>query len=204
MIQKEFILKYKEEFSHQLKGGKVLCYNSSPACKEPVWFDIDEQVNRNPFEEGAGYLLVVINDEYVEYRKALALGKTVQYFYAETSEWRTLSPQIYFNPDFSFRIKPEAGDWVTVSDYTDKVSIIKFYPERQDFVDGYYKEVRVWQPKEGEWCWSRYDGLVKILKIIDNEYVTEPMHTTCNKELRYMLSSLEPFIGELPNFLKDN
>lgn len=62
----------------------------------------------------------------------------------------------------------------------------------------------LWIPKEGEWCWSKYDGLVQILKITDERYIVFPLSTSekdCTIE--YRLGGLEPFIGELPSFIKD-
>ncbi len=64
--------------------------------------------------------------------------------------------------------------------------------------------VKLWRPDVGEWCWSKYDGLVQILKITDERYIVFPLSTSekdCTIE--YRLGGLEPFIGELPSFIKD-
>lgn len=64
--------------------------------------------------------------------------------------------------------------------------------------------LELWQPTEGEWCWSKYDGLVQILKITDERYIVFPLSTSKKDcTIEYRLGGLEPFIGELPSFIKD-
>jgi len=62
-----------------------------------------------------------------------------------------------------------------------------------------------WQPKEGEWCWFYNTGegkpfCGKFVTIIQkNNYTTYRAHNAWH-ECEYC----EPFIGELPSFLKEN
>lgn len=67
-MNKELILKYKTEFDHWLDGGKLRhkAYGK--------W----EQTNNIWSCRTADIAAVVIDDEYVEFRKALAEGKTIQ------------------------------------------------------------------------------------------------------------------------------
>lgn len=67
-MNKELILKYKTEFDHWLNGGKLRhkAYGK--------W----EQTNNIWSCRTADIAAVVIDDEYVEFRKALAEGKTIQ------------------------------------------------------------------------------------------------------------------------------
>lgn len=67
-MNKELILKYKTEFDHWLNGGKLRhkAYGK--------W----EQTNNIWSCRTADIAAVVIDDEYVEFRKALAEGKVVQ------------------------------------------------------------------------------------------------------------------------------
>lgn len=67
-MNKELILKYKTEFDHWLHGGKLRhkAYGK--------W----EQTNNIWSCRTADIAAVVIDDEYVEFRKALAEGKTIQ------------------------------------------------------------------------------------------------------------------------------
>lgn len=71
--------------------------------------------------------------------------------------------------------------------------------------------VELWQPKEGEWCWFAFD-------IDDRPFLSQFSHITKNEQIGNKLISIgyhdivgnlpkticEPFIGELPSFLKDN
>ena len=67
-MNKELILKYKTEFDHWLNGGKLRhkAYGK--------W----EQTNNIWSCRTADIAAVVIDDQYVEFRKALAEGKTIQ------------------------------------------------------------------------------------------------------------------------------
>lgn len=67
-MNKELILKYKTEFDHWLNGGKLRhkAYGK--------W----EQTNNIWSCRTADIAAVVIDDQYVEFRKALAEGKVVQ------------------------------------------------------------------------------------------------------------------------------
>ena len=67
-MNKELILKYKTEFDHWLNGGKLRhkAYGK--------W----EQTNNIWSCRTADIAAVVIDDMYIEFRKALAEGKTIQ------------------------------------------------------------------------------------------------------------------------------
>lgn len=99
-MNKALIKKYKAEFEHWMNGGKLL-YN----CGN-VWIEVlsgfrwDNNV-RNDYQ-------FIIDDEYVEFRKALAEGKTIQYYVDGFVGWQDVKSieQSCKHPD-SFRIKPE-------------------------------------------------------------------------------------------------
>lgn len=63
-------------------------------------------------------------------------------------------------------------------------------------------DVKLWEPNEGEWCWSKYDGLVRVIKkeTSTNSYIVEPVALTIQRQL-YDITGLEPFIGKLPSFI---
>ena len=48
---------------------------------------------------------------------------------------------------------------------------------------------KLWKPKEGEWCWQSFS---------DGEFNLHQYSSTSNEKLKY-----EPFIGELPSFIKE-
>lgn len=66
-------------------------------------------------------------------------------------------------------------------------------------------DIKLWQPKLGEWCWYKH-LLVKVISIdkrddgIIRYVISAPMYA----EQYSGAILLEPFIGELPSFLKDN
>ena len=69
-MSKEVIKKYKAEFDHWLDEGSVLCRSKAnpkeswKEIKKPLWLDT---------------YLYIINDKYVEFRKAQAEGKQLQW-----------------------------------------------------------------------------------------------------------------------------
>ena len=114
-MNKELIKTYFEEFKHWLNGGKVL----SKYTLLPEWSDCqDENIWRIP-SKNITKVLIVIDDEYVEFRKALAKGKAVEYLDFK-NEWRDLKENCrkLEGVDLSrLRIKPErhkfkTDDWV--------------------------------------------------------------------------------------------
>ena len=80
-MNKELIKKYKAEFDHWLNGGELLY---SYIDDKLLWKSMDEIDKntypvyiRNPFQLSEHHI-IIINDEYVEFRKALAEGKIVE------------------------------------------------------------------------------------------------------------------------------
>lgn len=94
----------------------------------------------------------------------------------------------------------KVGDWVR-EDFGD-MNIVKI-KEKYVSVDGnvYINNLNSelfspWQPKEGEWCWF-YNSSIERWFISkwenSSSQLSDLWHKTC-----------EPFVGELPSFLKDN
>ena len=119
------------------------------------------------------------------------------------------------------------GDWVQVKSNSDATlinsgraveftgKVVGLHPrngicvhpfDRNPIEGGWYlpEEVKLWEPKEGEWCWSKYDGLVRVIQkeASTNSYIVEPVALTIQRQL-YDITGLEPFIGKLPSFLKE-
>lgn len=85
-MNKQLIITYFEEFDHWLNGGKLLAYYKKD--DDPKWWTDEESISyggndnfSNIIEKSLStdYVLIVMDDEYVEFRKALAEGKTLQY-----------------------------------------------------------------------------------------------------------------------------
>ena len=123
-MDKDLILKYKAEFEHWINEGNVQAFYKND--DEPKWWsdkecmDYDGDDNFSHIIEnslGLDDVLIVIDDEYIEFRKALAEGKEVQYYVDSFTGWQDVKSikQPCMHPD-SFRIKPEepkfkVGDW---------------------------------------------------------------------------------------------
>ena len=107
-MNKELIKKYKTEFDHWLNGGKVI----SKYTLIPTWSNCQsEDIWRIP-DKNISKVLIVINDEYATYRKALAEGKIVEvatdYNDVDGYIWKSMEDKEFhhFNID-EIRIKPE-------------------------------------------------------------------------------------------------
>lgn len=180
-MNKELIKKYKPEFEHWLNGGKLLIKLSTGW--EPVPLDYAWHLTSK---------LIIIDDEYVELRKALAEGKTIQVYDViyqhltdpklDTYGWKdfksfTKSSTFTHSPE-TYRIKPEepkfkVGDWVR-----DGKNIYKFIePSSTYSYELSLNRCELWQPKLNDWCWfydiPHYDMpvLQKFVTTIGDYYI---------------------------------
>lgn len=98
-MNKDLILRYKEQFDYLLNGGTILGRYS----KNSKW----ESLRLEAFQDKRDFSEIIINDEYVELRKALAEGKTIQIFNIHTERWIDID-KILENTDIAlYKIKPE-------------------------------------------------------------------------------------------------
>lgn len=199
-MNKELILKYKIEFDHSLYGGKL----QVKFVNDP-WEEAPEDI----FSYSTVNFVLVIDDAYIELRKALAEGKIIQLNEAEKFSdqnrgWVDLSctslgSSTNLFPVEYYRIKPEepkfkVGDWVR-----DGKNIYQFIePSSIYSYESSLQRCELWQPKPGEFCWFL------------NESKTHPtLATFTNKSLGLYYSDIsndgfdfcEPFIGQLPTTL---
>ena len=163
-MNKELIKKYKNEFEHWLDGGKVLSKNTLL----PEWSDNQtEDIWRIPSKD-ISKVLIIIDDSYSIYRKALAEGKTIQYRNLNIDafkNWQNLE-NLEFNPNFEHRVKPEShkfkvGDWVIHNGV---------YKQVTKAVDGYIdsldnevavimkeESLELWEPEDEKYFWYKND-----------------------------------------------
>lgn len=157
-MNKELIKTYFEEFKHWLNGGKVL----SKYTLLPEWSDCqDENIWRIP-DKNISKVLIVINDEYATYRKALAEGKIVEvatdYNDVEGYIWKSMEDKEfhYFNIN-EIRIKPEVhkfkvGDWVihngVVKQVTKAVDGYIYSLDNEVAVIMKDESLELWEPKD--------------------------------------------------------
>ena len=116
-MNKELIKKYKAEFDHWLNGGELLYAYIDDTFSWKNMNAIDKNIHpvyaRNPFQISE-YHIIIINDEYVEFRKALAEGKTIQMYckYDDVPPfWDDMTEVIksigFVMTKDNYRIKPE-------------------------------------------------------------------------------------------------
>jgi hypothetical protein len=168
----------------------------------------------------------VINDEYSTLRKALADGRTIQRNNSQedgTPLWQDLQECnfAYFIDDY--RIKPKStfkvGDWVMRSNpiltihrdirvsrvvevTEDNIKINMYNGLRIDYDEEHLQQ---WKPVTGEWCWFYNTSETLPTKHTHpalyqfKEMYKDKFSPTCGG----CLDKCEPFIGTLPQHLKD-
>lgn len=199
-MNKKVIKDNMEAFTHWLNGGTVCCFDRADNC----WKTLEDP----KFILNYKY---VINDEYVEFRKALVEGKTIQfdtsYHYPKTGEWVdldfTLDNCKHFLRDSKFyRIKPDepkfkVGDWVRSK------SAGIFLLKSQASIDACnecFSDWRLWEPQVEEWCWNSHEGLVRVvLQHPEGDYKVWNPHARRHTNT----FGLTPFIGTLPTHLQE-
>ena len=208
-MNKELIKTYFKEFEHWINGGKVL----SKYTLLPEWSDCqNEDIWRIP-DENISKVLIVINDEFVEFRKALAEGKIVQYNFGNyginrkdfPNTWKDLNLSIGILADRAcpenYRIKLDEpkfqiGDWITDG--------IEVWQHKENCKVKDQSSWSLWKPKTGEWCWV-YDDITKVPVLrkfvcFDNDFNAPLKHIVENHDGSSTLpyKHIEPFIGVLP------
>lgn len=98
-------------------------------------------------------------------------------------------------------MKFKVGDWIRSKDGIgiSRVGIdtIKWYEEIED--KDIVNEWELWQPQPGEWCWqSKWDKRIICLEYNLVKFIVDMNTIDDEYEYRY-----EPFIGELPSFIKE-
>lgn len=218
---KELIKKYKKEFDHWLNGGEVLFFYWED------WYSSTynpEMVFNHISPDDVKYY--VINDEFVELRKALAEGKSIQMLcrYDKMEPiWDDMTEVIksigFVDVKENYRIKPEepkfkVGDWVRnrineigqilQEDYKGKglYKISNTHALKCE-VGTSAKDLTIWVPKKGDWCWFLNKGRIPVisqfhsLEIEGNRKYSATFPNTPHPMIGYY-DYCEPFIGKLP------
>ena len=205
-MNKELIKKYFEEFNHWLNGGKVISKYTllsgwSDCQSEDIWRIPDENISK---------VLIVIDDEYVELRKALAKGKAVEYLDFK-NEWRDLRENCRKLEGVclsKLRVKPErhkfkTGDWVIHNGKYKRVT-----KAVDGYIDSLDNEVAVimkeeslelWEPEDEKYFWYKND-LVKFHETQTNLGLLLESARGCSyyPAEKNFEDYCEPFIGKLP------
>lgn len=226
-MNKKLIKKYKAEFEHWLNGGNVQAFYIKD--DEPKWITDEEcieyegndnfsHIMQNSLEPDD--VLIIIDDEYVQFRSALIEGKTVQYNFGNyginrkdfPNTWKDLDPSIGILSDRScpenYRIKPDmpkfkVGDWVVhngvIKQVTKAVDGLIDSLDNQVAVIMKDESLELWEPKDGDLCW-----------FWNNSNIYPKIATFTNKSLGMYYADIsndgfdfcEPYLPRLPSSLK--
>ena len=215
-MNKQLINKYKPEFDHWLNDGSILVKYVNKNQAESGYKDWHE--DNDVFESNLDYL-IIINDQYSIYRKALAEGKTIQhnnsYLYSMKENWIDLKSCFFPAPVKTYRIKPDEPKF-KVGDFVKFITISNKHPQQiikiedeiayTEFNKCLLTQLILWTPVKGEWCWfydnsdSRHSHLAQFYDI----------HKSSASSISTFMSSkglawnfCEPFLNSLPSYLKD-
>ena len=102
--------------------------------------------------------------------------------------------------------KFRVGDWVVwdrgkTSEVHQviEVCLIKNHSALDNGINVHNEDLSLWKPKVGEWCWySKWDNIVCL------DYFLCKFVIGMNELEDGYTYKYEPFIGELPSFLKEN
>lgn len=212
----ELIKKYKAEFDHFLNEGKLL-------TKEMNSNNWEEVTNNNSWSNPNR--IYIINDKYVELRKALCEGKTIQIWgvleqhISDSSEdiyawkdFKSFTPSSQFSgPSHHYRIKPEEpqlkeGNFVRyINSNNNKALRINnincgFYYFDDTGMSLRIDEMIKWNPNPKELCWFTNDTteLRAVLGQFDcMTYDNFYKATNCSS-----YSNCEPFLNSKPSWFK--
>lgn len=196
-MNKALINKYKAEFDHWLAGGSIQ--------HKPAYIGHSRWIKSpTDYSWTSGDYILVIDDEYVEFRKALAEGKTIEgnvnwkKSYDYWKEIRADKEDVLtaWKPN-CLRIKPDepvfkVGDWIR------SASAGVFQCKSQVSLDnsnGAFGDWKHWQPQPGEYvfAWSDFLALYVLTKVLSvfETHIQGPGGTS--------YTVYQPFIGTLPS-----
>ena len=203
-MNKELIKTYFKEFEHWLNDGKILHKDEFGNWENSrdIWDLRTERIKA-----------IVINDEYVEFRKAGAEGKQLQVSYDDGKTWfDKLYRKISWSKSQLVRIKPEkskfkVGDWVIHNGVPKRVTkaVDGYIDSLDNEVAVIMKEesLKLWKPEDGKYFWYKND-LVRFHETQANlglllESARGRSYYPAEKNFE---DYCEPFIGRLPTTLK--
>ena len=204
-MNKELIKIYFEEFKHWLNGGKLLAKHDNKGWinyyGEDIWTHSAET-------------LIVIDDEYSMFRKALIEEENIEVLQQNTERWVNIDTIIKSIKPELYRIKPKepkfkVGDWVIHNGKYKRVT-----KAVDGYIDSLDNEVAVimkeeslelWEPEDGKYFWYKND-LVKFHETQTNLGLLLESARGCSyyPAEKNFEDYCEPFIGKLPSNLKED
>ena len=204
-MNKELIKTYFKEFDHWLNGGKLLAKHDNKGWinyyGEDIWTHSAET-------------LIVIDDEYSMFRKALIEGESIEVLQSNTERWVNIGTIIESIKPELYRIKPnkpkfKTGDWVIHNGVAKRVT-----KAVDGYIDSLDNEVAVimkeeslelWEPEDGKYFWYKND-LVRFHETQANLGLLLESARGCSyyPAEKNFEDYCEPFIGKLPSNLKQD
>ena len=215
----KMIKKFKQEFDNFIKNGK----ESIIACEKQYLsrdgWDVDAQYLFESCSLDPERYLIIINDEFVKFRKALAQGKIIQYRnikFDEFKEWQDLE-KLSFNHNFEHRVKPEpfleVGDWFNAAAKIHQVKEIiegKTRTYKSDNGCLYDRFISKWNPEPGEYCFfhnGNKDSLVfgQYTRMKNGLFLARQLckDLLVRSEDTKLFKYCEPLRGKIPQILKE-
>ena len=198
-MNKELIKKYKTEFDHFLNGGNLLTRTKY----DFIWNDeINENLMWNFEIEDID---IIINDKYVELRKALAEGKIIQIYYEINNTWNDIIKTKFKDNLSNYRIKPEEPEFKT-GDFVKTPTSIAIIMEHngQLFASNNYElqDCTKWTPSHKELCYFTHDTNTKTSATLREfrEISEDGFYVDCFGT-RFIYC--EPFLNSKPTWFKD-
>ncbi len=212
MIDKEVIHNNQDAFMAWLNDGADIMIGKEISENNWDWGN-DQVPGWN--DEAAVY---VINDEYVKFRMAYAMGDTIQV--TDGDSWNDVpySKPLYNRAPSAYRIKPkelefEVGDWVVVTQTIyNKQSIKQIYDIPSDgwwtFVnaDGSVERqphgtLEKWKPNKGDLCLFWCDDISKAPIVARFDKINE-FGEFLREAYDRCYDSCEPYFGPVPTLLR--
>ena len=212
----ELIKKYLPEFNSYVKGQPLtLGYKTHWGTYEwtdLVWADWDSSINEH---------IIIVNDEYLPYRKALAEGRHIQFFNTKDSlydsskplhTWQDIDKIHTHGRPSDYRIKPEepefkVGDWITVNEPAGTfIECISGINDDTYILSGtnicYKSQATKWNPTRGEVCIVWDDDCLSSPSIIKFDYTNDSSQYRATDNTCW--DNCMPFTGVVPPHMKDN
>jgi len=165
-VNKELILDNKECFEHWLAGGQLLY--TYPAIQG--W-----QQCKGDHNWAIGHNTYIIKDRYVEFRKALAEGKTIQYNPNTQmhNRWDNIIPDegTFTEDTKNYRIKPDEPEF-KVGDHVVMLRNNNIMRLSEKDILGFgalpsrLEEIKLWTPSPGDYVWAWGDNKVPRLILL--------------------------------------
>lgn len=187
------IKKYKNEFDHFVNGGKLLWARARDSKLSWLKATGNHQEFFNTNDE---YYIYIIDDEYVEFRKALAEGKSIQSLNIFNETWSNIpNPKFNGRPEY-YRIKPEEPS-IKIGDYIYDIPYDKYYRITDVLEDKVVTETfRLWKSSINGLDYKLWKPRINELVVMSAEdYSTGFTVITWKENSKF---TPVPFTGELP------